>query len=48
MNKVHEYETQLYEKMKAENTELLARFEEGYFEDTDVKALENVLKEMQV
>ena len=48
VNKVHEYEAQLYEKLKAENTELLARFEQGYFEDADVEALENVLKEMQV
>lgn len=45
--KVHEYETCLYEKLKAEKPELLARFDQGFFEDSDVEELESVLKEMQ-
>ncbi len=48
VERVHDYEARLYEKLKAENAELLARFEQGFFEDTDVEALENILKEMQV
>ena len=48
VDRIHDYEARLYEKLKAENKELLTRFEQGYFEDTDVQALENVLKEMQV
>lgn len=47
VDKVHEYEKQLYEKLQTEETELLNRFEQGYFEESDVKKLESVLKEMQ-
>ncbi|MBS6475659.1 MAG: F0F1 ATP synthase subunit alpha [Clostridiales bacterium] len=45
--KVHEYEACLYEKLKAEKPELLARFDQGFFEDSDVEELTGVLKEMQ-
>jgi len=45
--KVHEYEARLYEKLKAEKPELLARFDQGFFEDSDVEELTGVLKEMQ-
>lgn len=48
VDKVPDYEARLYEKLKVDNEELLTRFEQGYFEDADVEALERVLKEMQV
>ncbi|WP_295216507.1 F0F1 ATP synthase subunit alpha [Ruminococcus sp.] len=48
VDQVHDYEARLYEKLKTDHQELLTRFEQGYFEDTDVETLENVLKEMQV
>jgi F-type H+-transporting ATPase subunit alpha len=47
VDKVHEFEEKLYEKLKADKKELLARFEQGYFEDSDVAELEETLKEMQ-
>lgn len=47
VDKVHEFEEKLYEKLKADKQELLARFEQGYFEDSDVEELQEVLKEMQ-
>ncbi len=47
VDKVHEFEEKLYEKLKADKKELLARFEQGYFEDSDVTELEETLKEMQ-
>lgn len=47
VNKVSEYEAKLYEKMQNEKSNLLQRFNEGYFEDSDVEELENTLKEMQ-
>ncbi len=47
VNKVHEYEQRLYDKLQNENLELLERFEQGYFDDCDVEALVAVLKGMQ-
>ncbi len=47
VDKVHEFEEKLYEKLKADKQELLARFEQGYFEDSDVAELQETLKEMQ-
>lgn len=44
---VSEYEERLYEKLQNEKKELLIRFQEGYFEECDVKELENTLEEMK-
>lgn len=47
VEKVQEYEKRLFDKMKSEKSGLMRRFEEGFFEESDVKELECVLKEMQ-
>ncbi len=47
VNKVHDYELALYEKLENEKGELLERFESGYFDPEDVEALESVLSEMK-
>ncbi len=47
VNKVKEYESDLYEKLQLDYNELLVRFESGYFDDTDVQQLEKALNEMQ-
>lgn len=47
VNKVHDYETRLYEMMRTKHPDLLKRFDEGFFEDDDVKALEAALAEMK-
>ncbi len=46
VNKVHEFEERLYEKMKTDKRELLARFEQGFFEESDVEELKETLKEL--
>ena len=45
--KVNEYETRLFEKMERDYSELLTRFESGYFDDSDVETLKQALSEMQ-
>lgn len=47
VSKVSEYEQRLYTKLKAEYSELLERFEAGYFEDSDVAQLRAALDGMQ-
>ena len=47
VSKVSEWEQRLYEKMNNEYPDLLARFEQGCFEDSDVAELEKALKEME-
>lgn len=47
VSKVHEYEEILYEKLKNEYASLLERFEEGYYEESDVNELKKALSEMQ-
>lgn len=47
VDKVHEYEELLYAKLLSENKELLHRFEEGFFDESDIKELEKVLDEMK-
>ena len=47
VDKVAEYEQRLYETMQAEHSDLLARFEAGFFEPEDVAALEKALAEME-
>lgn len=43
---VHKFEERLFEKLQNQKPQLLARFEEGFFEDEDVVSLEETLKEM--
>ncbi len=43
---VHKFEKRLFEKLQNQKPQLLARFEEGFFEDEDVSSLEETLKEM--
>lgn len=47
VDKVQEWEQHLYEKMEAEYEDLLVRFEQGYYEDEDVKRLEEALASMR-
>ena len=44
---VKDYETRLYEKLNDGYSDLLRRFEEGFFEEEDIKTLEKALGEMQ-
>ena len=44
---VHEYEQRLYELLNNKYGELMARFEQGYFDDSDVETLKSALNEMQ-
>ena len=46
VNKVKDFEERLYEKLQNQKSELLKRFEEGYFEDEDIASLEETLREM--
>ncbi len=43
---VHKFEQRLFEKLQNQKPQLLARFEEGYFEDEDIASLEETLTEM--
>ena len=43
---VHKFEERLFEKLQNQKPQLLARFEEGYFEDDDIASLEETLTEM--
>ncbi len=47
VNKVHDYEERLYEKLRSDNPDFLKRIEEGYFDDSDVESLKATLKEMK-
>ncbi|MDD6275607.1 MAG: F0F1 ATP synthase subunit alpha [Clostridia bacterium] len=44
---VKNYENDLYAKLESENQNLLERFENGFFEQSDIDELESVLGEMQ-
>ena len=46
VDKVKEFEARLFEKLENQKPDLLKRFEEGYFEETDVNSLVETLKEM--
>ena len=46
VNKVKDFEERLYEKLQNQKADLLARFEEGYFEDEDIASLEETLAQM--
>ena len=43
VNKVQEWEARMSDKLEAEHQDMLVRFETGYFDDTDVKELEEAL-----
>ena len=47
VDKVKEYETELYEKLENKYSELLVRFESGFYEETDIETLKKALQEMQ-
>lgn len=47
VDKIHDFEYSLYESMKTEHKELLDRFENGYFDDCDIEALEKALEELK-
>ncbi len=47
VKKVKDYEAWLYDKMQNEKTDLNRRLSEGCFEDSDIAALEETLKEWQ-
>ena len=47
VEKVSEYEKELYTLLENKYSELLVRFESGYYEDEDVETLKAALSEMQ-
>ncbi len=47
VDKVKDYEYELYEKLESKYSELLTRFEQGFYEDEDVEILKKALGEMQ-
>ena len=47
VDKVSEYETELYDLLQNEYGELLNRFEDGYFEESDVETLKEALLRMK-
>jgi F-type H+-transporting ATPase subunit alpha len=47
VDKIHDFEYSLYQSMKTEHKELLDRFENGYFDDCDIEALEKALEELK-
>lgn len=47
VDKIHDFEYSLYKSMKTEHKELLDRFENGYFDDCDIEALEKALEELK-
>ena len=47
VNKVKDYEEELYAKLEAEKQDLLNRLEAGFYEQCDIDEIEATLKEMQ-
>ena len=47
VNKVREYEGELFERLERDYVELLSRFENGYFENSDIEELKRALEEMK-
>ncbi len=43
---VHAFQERLFEKLQNQKSQLLQRFEEGFFEDEDIASLEETLREM--
>lgn len=48
VKKVKEYEEKLYELLNRKYSNLLKRFREGYFEESDVESMEKALNELEV
>ena len=48
LDKVEDYERKLYEKLEKEKPNLLIRFEEGYFDESDEQELKDVLEGMSI
>ena len=48
LDKVEDYERKLYEKLEKEKPNLLIRFEEGYFDESDEEELKDVLEGMSI
>ncbi|MBP9988057.1 MAG: F0F1 ATP synthase subunit alpha [Ruminococcus sp.] len=47
VNKVKEYEADLYEKLQLDYAKLLERFESGYYDDSDIELMKKALDEMR-
>ena len=47
VNKVQDWELRLCDKLEAEHSELLARFEQGKYEDSDVEEMKAALESMR-
>lgn len=47
VNKVREYESDLFELLENKYSDLLIRFEQGFYEDEDIENLKKALSEMQ-
>ena len=47
VEKVHEFEERLYDKLRSDKKELLSRLEQGYYEESDVNELKATLQELQ-
>ncbi len=47
VDKVKEYEDNLFERLENKYQDFLKRIEEGYWEDSDIETLKNALNEMQ-
>ncbi|MBR2782356.1 MAG: F0F1 ATP synthase subunit alpha [Oscillospiraceae bacterium] len=46
VKEVHDFEKRLYDRLETEYPTLLERFEQGYYEDSDVQMLEEALQKM--
>ena len=47
VNKVKEYEANLYEHLENKYNDLLIRFESGYFDDSDIETLKQALSDLE-
>lgn len=48
VSKVKEYEKRLYELLNRKYSDLLSRFESGYYEECDIEQMKNALNELEV
>lgn len=47
VNRIREYEKKIYEEMETRHAQLLKRFEEGYYEESDVVEMRNALDDLR-
>ena len=47
LEKVKEYEANLFAYLENSHSDWLKRIEEGYFEESDMEALKNILKSLE-